>query len=158
MRILPRFQIARAIEPAVTIIVPTIPNPFNLTIPLVSALAPSTKLETIDAPVGIANWASIAAWVIRGARLVAIKRPTARTTIPTSKARKPLPRTIGVIKTNIQGMVARSPKGRTLLPGRITARKTAMGTRIKATVRVMGCPKKTAESKQIKICQRLMKR
>ena len=92
-----------------------------------------------------------------GDRSVAMYKPTVRTISPMKIPRKPLLRTTGVMRTNIHGITARSAKGRTLFPGRITAKKMQRGTRMNEMARVTGCPTPTAESRPIYIFPRFLK-
>ena len=110
---------------------------------------PSQMLEIWVAPSGRAMPAFSAIWVVRPATSVEKSRPKARTKAPMSRQRKPLPRTMGVMRANMYGMTARSTNGTILLPGMTTAMKTTMGTRMSDTASVTGWPMATAESRPI---------
>ena len=58
-----------------------------------------------------------------------------------------LPRAAPTMNATINGIVAKSPKGNTWLPGKITANNTVIGTKINAVEITAGCPKATAASK-----------
>src|SRR5699024_4453594 len=117
---------------------PTMPKLLTRTNIQDKGFAPSTIDDTLLAPSGMANPTLAAACVNNGAKSVAIYKPPINEIKPIIKALNPLLATMGVIKTNIQGIVVKSAKGMTLFPGKITARNTTKGTNISEIAIVVG--------------------
>ena len=66
--------------------------------------------------------------VITGAKLVAINKATAITTVNEITECKIFPLRLGTTNAAKNGIVAKSPKGSTRFPGRITAKNNVIGT------------------------------
>lgn len=102
------------------------PNP---TISNVVQAPPSDKTEIDDAPF-IAKCADFAAVVSNGAIQDAIYNDTAMSIIPPTTIQNTLPPNTAAITANINGIVAKSPNGKTRFPGKITAISNETGTKI----------------------------
>ena len=114
-----------------------------------NGFAPSQILEIIVAPAGILNPASAAILVCSGAIFVANNNPKDMFNNPISNVLNTFPLVIGISNTNEKGIVAKSAKGNTLFPGIIAANNIVIGTKIRETAKVAGCPTPTAASRPI---------
>ena len=95
-------------------------------------LPPWSRLEICEDPDGIFTLVPSAMLVKIGATSVAMYSEIAIIIVPTITECMMLPRAAPTINATINGIVAKSPKGNTWLPGKITANNTVTGTKIKA--------------------------
>ena len=112
-------------------------------------LPPWSRLEICDEPDGILTFVPSAILVKIGATSVAMYKEIATIIVPTITECMMLPRAAPTINATINGIVAKSPNGKTWLPGKITANKTVIGTKINAVEITAGWPSATAASRQI---------
>src|SRR5699024_184417 len=107
--------------------------------------APSTNAEILEFD-PISKFAAMAASVINGAAHDAIYKPMAIYNESSITVLTMFPLNTGTIKQIKNGIVARSPKGNTVFPGRSTARNKVIGTMIKDADNTAGCPTDNALS------------
>ena len=80
---------------------------------------------------------------------VAISNDKAITTVPANTEWKIFPFLLATMNDTQNGIVAKSPNGKTLLPGIMIANSKVIGTKINHVEMLEGCPIDTAASRPI---------